>query len=1484
MSVRGDRCRIERLERRCLLTTLPLLLSATTFESPGSAPILPAELGTARGAGGSHTSTAGTIGLTVSKVSIAEDIGEIVATVSRSGGTAGTVSVSYSTVAITAGATDFTAESGTVEFLDGVTQQQIRIAILDDAEVESDEQFRIVLSDVTGGADLGPHNQLVTIQDNDQPSPIVYVEDFEGLETWTQDADGNDTATSGRWEIGAPDITEHDGSVVQPSTTAGGARAIITGLSRLESATSNDVDGVTTATSREIELPVGQTLTLTFDAFVAHAADSSDEDYLGLAVIGETEETVYRFHGAAEPRLPNWTRTSIDLTPFAGQTVQLQMTAADLGDDSLFEAGVDNVQITASPEPTIELAFSSSEYSVTEGNRLTLDVFRTGPAGEVTVDFTTVAGTADASDFLTNSGTLTFGSEQSAVQIEIRTLNDASQEQLETFTVELSNPTGGGVLVEPSLATVTIADNDSDSPDFLPDLVPLTDDMVANSYMDVSQMPGRALLRFPTTIANAGDGPLEIWGGSDSGATQRVFQRVYQDGGDSRDRLAGNFVFHPSHGHVHLEGFAIFSLRSSNEDGTPGPIVASGGKTSFCLLDISHPFPEATADASLASGRGGSDCENVQGINVGYADVYGADLPDQWIDITELPDGEYFLEIETDPDNNLLETDDTNNVAVEPVTVDNPYFVDGEFVDAPVTPDDDHPDVAQDSPVTIPFDEAINASLEYGGDIDVFQFEAVEGRAYNFFTTLNGLGDSVIRILDVDGITQLDRNDDAGGSLASSLTWTAPTDGTYYAEVRGFDTSDTGAYSATVVEIADDFGNTAGTAASFEFGTNIPGFVDYQGDRDWFAFTASDRQFYEIRVRGSSELRDTFVSLYDADGFTLLSQNDNLAAGETSRITWQADATETLYAVVSAGPTDTDGTGEYRFRVNEIEPPEDDFANLASDATLLTTIEDIAGEVSYTRDIDLFKISGIPDASYLVQLDSEFGEPSGKLRILDANGEVLSESFAANESQQLVVTQAETPLFVEVSSVDGQQGSYTLGLVVEDGQSVEAATAKSIPSQSYASLHAALDRDWFSVDLNASSTYAFAATPETSNPALDLEINVYNFDGSTVVASNDDELPTVINPRLLWSPEVNGRYFVEVRSPNAQTGDYRLTLDDLTPTDDFTNLVSEAERRDPYVPVRGNIEYAADVDWHRWVLRRNETYGIQLSTETLEPVTVHMFDTDRQTLLDEVTAMPAADGGISYTPTSSGSRYFEVSGAKGSYTLTVGADDHGNAASVATTLAVDTPITGDIEHDGDADWFKFEASIYFQYRIETTLTSGDSTLQLIDGEGQQIAYNDDHGDGLASRISWTPATSGYYFAVVESFSGTLENYTVTIHQEERTTPPVSTGDFNRDGNIDAVDIDLLFAALRDGGDATVYDLTDDDELDSEDVGAFFGQTGVLRADGDLNGQVEFSDFLAVAGSFGESNVGWSRGEYTGDGIVDFADFLAVAEHFGAFRQ
>ena len=135
-----------------------------------------------------------------------------------------------------------------------------------------------------------------------------------------------------------------------------------------------------------------------------------------------------------------------------------------------------------------------------------------------------------------------------------------------------------------------------------------------------SNVGTRQILRFTTRIANIG--------------TQDYFIGV-------PSAANSQFSFDPCHNHYHYAGYAEYLLFDAN--GALMPNI--GFKNGFCVLDLSCP---SGIPAQYSCGN--------MGITAGCADIYSSSLTCQWIDVTNVPAGTYYLVIRTnwdqDPDQN----------------------------------------------------------------------------------------------------------------------------------------------------------------------------------------------------------------------------------------------------------------------------------------------------------------------------------------------------------------------------------------------------------------------------------------------------------------------------------------------------------------------------------------------------------------------------------------------------------------------------------------------------------------------------------------------------------------------------------------------------------------------------------------------------------------------------------------------------------------
>ena len=78
----------------------------------------------------------------------------------------------------------------------------------------------------------------------------------------------------------------------------------------------------------------------------------------------------------------------------------------------------------------------------------------------------------------------------------------------------------------------------------------------------------------------------------------------------------------------------------------------------------------------------------------------------------------------------------------------------------------------------------------------------------------------------------------------------------------------------------------------------------------------------------------------------------------------------------------------------------------------------------------------------------------------------------------------------------------------------------------------------------------------------------------------------------------------------------------------------------------------------------------------------------------------------------------------------------------------------------------------------------------------------------------------------------------------------------------------------------MFDVTGDGLIDQRDVRVWIYDIGQsLLGDTDVNGAVEFIDFVILAENFGQPG-DWADGDFDFSGDVQFSDFLILSVNFG----
>ncbi len=389
----------------------------------------------------------------------------------------------------------------------------------------------------------------------------------------------------------------------------------------------------------------------------------------------------------------------------------------------------------------------------------------------------------------------------------------------------------------------------------------------------------RRLLRFGNETRNIGSGDLVI--GSP----------------------VGNPLFHfaTCHGHYHFEDFAVYRLLDTN-----GVVAATGGKVGFCVEDVDQWSPTAPHQNAFY------DCGN-QGLSAGWADVYRSTLACQYIDVTDLPPGNYTLELEVDPENLLPESNEANNTVQVSVVIP-----DG-CTQAP--PNDNFTNriaLTNLPPITVSqltecatkqTGEPNHAgddgghSIWYSWTPDVTGTAIISTEGSGFDTLL-----AVYRGTNVSSLTVVANNDDiGGGNVESRVTFTAMAGTNYQIAIDGFKRSgEPGAVGLATLNINppgnDSFAGrytisgTSGTTNNSNVGAtkenDEPAHASNVGGHSvWYSWIAPTNGAVEFNTVGSSF--DTVLGIYSGTDFSNLvsaASDNNSGPNKTSRAGFMAVA------------------------------------------------------------------------------------------------------------------------------------------------------------------------------------------------------------------------------------------------------------------------------------------------------------------------------------------------------------------------------------------------------------------------------------------------------------------------------------------------------------------------------------------------------------------------------------------------------------------
>ena len=513
----------------------------------------------------------------------------------------------------------------------------------------------------------------------------------------------------------------------------------------------------------------------------------------------------------------------------------------------------------------------------------------------------------------------------------------------------------------------------------------------------------------------------------------------------------------------------------------------------------------------------------------------------------------------------------------------------------------------------------------------------------------------------------------------------------------------------------DDFPADTTTTGQVDVGGSATGNVESVGDADWFLVELEAGTRYQIDLEGTPTVRGTMSdpiinAVRDAGGDTIAgTRNDDSGVGNNARTIFTATASGAHYVVAAAYQS----TGTYTLSVivlgaNGASEADTDFPDTTATTGRVDVGASVTGNIENNADYDMFRVD--LEAGKIYQIDLE-GAHNGRGTLPD-------------------------PYLLVYDGLGTAQAQYN-----------------------------------------------------------DVDNSLGN-----------------LNSRGAFAPTATGTYYLEASEANsANTGTYTLSVRDITPPPDdsadppadSTN-VSEPDGED--LPegitttgrvevggsVTGEIAPALDVDWFAVELKKGKRY--QFDVEGADTGRGNLADPHLWGLQDAggqaVSGARSNDGGVGkngrviYTPDAEGTYYIAVAGAAnttGTYTLSVivlGA----NGASEADTdfprdtstngrVEVGASATGNIDPGEDLDGFRVDLEAGKRYRFDlegadTGRGSQADPILALYGDSfnvsDYISEDDDGGEGLNSRLTYTATATGIYHLEVAGLDpGT---YTLSVRE------------------------------------------------------------------------------------------------------------------------
>ncbi len=588
-------------------------------------------------------------------------------------------------------------------------------------------------------------------------------------------------------------------------------------------------------------------------------------------------------------------------------------------------------------------------------------------------------------------------------------------------------------------------------------------------------------------------------------------------------------------------------------------------------------------------------------------------------------------------------------------------------------------------------------------------------------------------------------------------------------------------------------------------------------DKDWFSFSVTEGEVYTFsaQLTDGSTLSRPMVEVIDAQGRTIAIGDGLETDNGYAAATFIANSSETLYARVIDG---AGSTGNYKVNLAIGDASDEDSdgpvsLSFVNDGTNVQT--EVIGNIALAGDTDTYNIALQTGHEYRIET----------VAVRDGNVAPLPNAQLNMTFQSSAVTNK--VMAFEQSVTLNDDGSYSVDFYLSDSAKADWAEGienffaeiafsdsalGSLDSDNVSFAEGALgvvDEQIGLIKLSGvftDDTYAVDATAPVFSINIDAPSSAVTTESFTVsdLYFNQQQIATV---PVVGAPSAfdegyiaateNGTLSIELSALEAtQTGQYLIRVVDLgeQAPDDHIDKTSEFDNATDTVlaineTAEGKIGALDDTDVFAVNLTAGNIYDFSVKSYydglgSLSQAELRLLDADGNLVsvgnIDDVTGR--AEMAISVFD--DGRYFLEVSGADlpgniGTYTLDTRLrsaddntnDDYSSDTQSSALVAPGKALSGEIEVAGDHDWARVSLEAGTVYVLDVladgdgaggTLT--DSTLRVLDAQGNEIAIDDNSGAGLDSHIQFTPSVSGEYYLDVGSRGDATGTYTLRVRE------------------------------------------------------------------------------------------------------------------------